>query len=462
MSIREKSVAGMPLRFEPGTASLSGQRTEGDVSLAEQVKEYVQDVILALPAFDETIRQMMNAVLMGGQGHEWDWQMVDGTARPVQSWPVHKSRFVFDRLGNMSLLTRNNPVWGGYVITDPQAPFPAVDSFGRKIAGDPLYPSRFSRGKFTYHQYSTGNGGTWTRTADEGYLYYGRGEDVNLFTIVTFDNFVLRFQMKWLEKFGIPLSVVNYPEGTASADQVLNICESIRGESTVRVPHPPGPPVDDWYRIDFVTPPGTGYGAFMEFHNSWTSPRIQKILLGGSDQLETGGGYAAAVSQKDFGPNMIYRYDAKKISGTLNNQLVPAIVLAKFPNLPSKLFPKIIIEPKEEIDREMQIGILNETAQAVPVRKKDFYIAAGISEPLANEEVVFLGMNPGQEAQEAAETAGPRPKKVKPGHPAKKHKPQKQPRKDGSDDEPKNESTKRPRGPIGRKTGKSVGLGKKR
>ena len=424
MNIREKTVAGFPWRLDEA-------KGVGDDEMCVKIRDYCREVLEGIPRWTTFYEQCQNAVLMGGQGHEFIWQTVDGYPRPTQFNQVHKTRFTFDRLGNMSLLTRTQPVWGGYVAPNPQAPF----------AGKELQRVKYPPGKFTYHQYSAGNGGTWTRPADEGYMYYGRGEDTMLYLPVTFDNFVLRFQIKWLEKYGIPLAIVHYQDGYATPDAVKNICESIRGESTVRIPFPGGMGTqDDFYKVEFVQLAGTGYQAFNDFHESWTKPRIETILLGGASQMQVEeGGYAASVSQKDFGPHMIFRHDARSISDTINSQLLPAIVLARFPNVPAKYFPKHVLEPTEEVDREMQVQNLLAVATAVPVAEREMYKAAGIEAPKDGEKTFFLGMDPMSEFSETGMPGG-RPGRI------------------GKSDQAKGKDSKKP---VGKK-GDSVGLGKKK
>lgn len=404
MSMREKTVANFPLRFE--AAKPKGDKDE---ALCEKIRDYVQERWLAIPNYRLIYEQMQNAVLMGGQGHEFIWQMVEGYPSPVLAQPVHKTRFTFDRLGNMALLTRNDPVWGAYVTTNPQANFPVNGN------GKPLNPQFFPKGKFMYHVYSAGTGGNWNRTPDAGYEYYGRGEDTVLYIPVTFDNFVLRFQIKWLEKFGIPLALMYYADGMVSQSQITNICESIRGESTVRIPRPSGIGEEEsWFKVDFKEPTGQGYQAFQDFHDRWTAPRISKILLGGANMMEIeAGGYSATVAQKDFGPNSIFRWDGGRISETINNQIIPSMVLARFPGVPMAYMPKHVLEPKEEVDREMQVGILTEVAQAVPVREKDFYDAAGITEPKPEDKTVFLGMSPMGEFDMGGDIPGGGPRQSK-------------------------------------------------
>lgn len=375
MNIRELTVASMPWRIEAPEES-------DDKPRAELGRKYCLEVFKGVPRLQEVIRQMQNAVLMGGQGHEWLWRMQDNYPRPVQAEPVHKTRFTYDRLGNMALLTRLEPVWGAYVAVNPKA----------KFEGDRM-ATYFPPGKFTYHQHTSGVGGTWSRPAGEGYKYYGRGEDVSLYIPVMFGQFALRFWMKYMEKFGMPWTVLYYPENNPTTSQINKIADSARGDTVITIPRQANKPAKDWWDLELVQPTGTGYQIFQEFLNDWKRPRIEKILLGGSDLMEHGdsGGFSASVSQKDFGPMMVYRFDGRCIGETFSSQLIPAILRARWPDYPVELMPRFVLEPKEEVDRQMQVDILTTTAEAVAVREQDFYDAAGVKAPADGDKTVFLG-----------------------------------------------------------------------
>lgn len=380
MRLRELTVASLPAKVKKSEA------TGIDKEQAQKIADYVDSVFNALPNRVELHRQMQNAVMMGGQGHEWVWQRDGlGVERPVNYFPVHKTRFVFDRQGNLSILTREFPVYG--VV--------ASRNVDRLSDGRNIYKT--IGGKFSYHRYMA-HGGPWHRPAAEGYIYWGRGEDTNLFIPVTFDQFVLRFQMKWLEKHGMPTSILYYPENSELNSQVIKIAESIRDEAVIKIPRPIGTGTQqDWYDLQFQDPPASGYEAFSQFHDQWTAPRIEKILLGGANLLNLGegGSYAGTVDQRDSGMNIIFRFDAMNISDTLTNQVIPYIVNSKFKGCDPKYYPKYSLEPKEQVDQGMRMGVLQQGAQVVPVRKASFYEAMGEKPPGDDEETVFMGMAPG-------------------------------------------------------------------
>lgn len=386
MTKRELTVSSLPVRIEP-----SDERGI-DQDLAQKIADYVDDVFKALPNRSQIYLQMEEAVLAGGKPHEWIWEKVDGYERPVRAFPLDKSQVVFDRLGNMGIRTRNNPVWGEYVSQNPNLVSEGlVKELGKHVWSFPL-------GKFTYHVYRA-QGGAWGRPAEAGFLYWGRGEDTWLYIPVTFDQFVLRFRMKWLEKFGIPLAVLYHPDGVnAYRREIYRICDSIRGESMVLIPRPVGTGKEnDKYKLTFESPPNLSYDAFQEFSERWTRPAVEKILLGGADQMQHGerGGYSADVNQYDTGPSIYFRSDAKRIDDTIDTQLIPAIVWARWPDCPRKYFPKHRLEPKEEKDQLQQLELVERASSLVPVRESDVYDRAGLEKPAEGDETVFSGQGQG-------------------------------------------------------------------
>ena len=375
---RELSVASMPARFEAATSPGINK------DFAQQAADYCDSVFNALPRRHQLYKNMQLAVSQGGRGVEWIWQKVgvEGVEQPVNYQDMHKSRFCFDRMGNMAILTREHPVWGEYVSPAPQ----------RFTDGRWPYPTL--PGKFMYHVYMA-QGGPWSRPAEEGYLYWGRGEDVNLFIPVTFDLFVIRFRMKWLEKFGMPITVLTFADNMDQS-KVLQVCEAIRGESIIRIPMPAGGPDDSWFKLDFVEPPTMGYDAFSNFSDTWTRPRVNSIILGsmsamGHTQDDGGGAYASDVTQEDSGPALVFADDAKNINETINLQLVPYMINAKWPGCPPEYYPRHVLAPKKERNRAAELDILERAARMVPVREADVYDAAGRSKPKEDEEKIFLG-----------------------------------------------------------------------
>jgi len=376
MRLRELTVASMPAHFEASDAK------DINKDFAQTVADYCDTTFNNLANRNDLYRQMQNAVLMGGQGHEWVWAKdATGVEKPVEFYPIHKNRFVFDRLGNMAILTRETPVWGSYISVNPT-----------RVHGD-LRAWPVPGGKFMYHKYMA-EGGPWTRPASEGYLYWGRGEDTNLYIPVTFDQFVLRFRMKWLEKHGMPLTILRYPDNEALTTEVLKIAESLRGESVVTIPKMVGAGNDDhFYSIEFVEPPAMGHDAFARFSDEWTKPRVEKILLGGANLMEVGdqGSYGATVAQGDRGAQIVFRWDAKNIDTTINLQIVPYMVQAKWPGCDPRYYPKHMMVPEQEKDRAAEMEVIEAAARIVPVREADVYDRSGLTKPKEDEEKVFLG-----------------------------------------------------------------------
>lgn len=374
MRIREMTVSSLPVTVQ------ASKKRGINPSAAQTIADYVEDVFEDFPNRTEMYRQMQNAVIMGGQGIEFVWKLVDGHRRPVKFYPVHKSRFLFDRLGNMSLLTRDRPVWGEYVQANP-VEMPNKSGTAWKAP----------RGRFIYHKYVV-EGGSWQRPAGEGFVYWGRGEDTNLFIPVTFDNFVLRFRMKWLEKFGIPLAMIHYPQQEGVSSEIQKIADSIRGESVVTIPRVAGENHDGLYHVDFVDPPAGGDSVFASFNDGYTKPRIEKILMGSANGMETdGSSYAGMVKQYDAGSAIIFRFDANTINETINSQLIPDIVESRWPGCPNDYYPKHLLSPGEVEDHELNLNIASQAATMVHVREQDIYDKAGLERPKKGDKTIFLG-----------------------------------------------------------------------
>ena len=370
--IRELTVASMDAQI------VASSKAGIDPDFAEKIRAYVEDVIDSMPNKVEWYRQMQRAVLLGGQGHEYVWARVDGVERPVEYYPVHKSRFVFDRLGSMAVLTRTTPVWGAYVARNPS----------RMPNGE--YAFYTPGGRFSYHKYMA-EGGPWNRPADEGFLYWGRGEDTRLYIPVTFDHFVIRFRMKWLEKHGMPYTLLYHPDNWNPAE-VMQIANSIRGESVARIPKPVGKDKNHFFDVDFEQPAASGVDAFEAFQDRWVKPRIEKIILGSANSLDEAGskgGYAGKVAMQDNGPSMIFRYDARNIDETINHQLIPYIVWGRWPGLGDEYFPKHMMEGKEEKDEKARLEVAQMASAMVPIREEDIYEASGYEKPGEEDPVVF-------------------------------------------------------------------------
>ena len=387
MRLRELTVASMPWSIEAAKV-----KEEGKMELSKEIAEFVQETFDNLPNICDFYRGLQTAVLQGGVGYEFIWEKnEEGVEVPVNYYQVHKTRFIFDRMGRMALLTRQQPVWGAYVAQPNQPPQPQLN--GTK-AWFPTVP-----GKFIYHTYMK-EGGSWYRPATEGFNYWGRGENNNLYNLVLFDQFVTRFRIKFLERFGYPLTVLYYPDGDDNAAaQLTQIAQQVRKEVIASIPRRGGDAVDGLYKLDYFQPNMSGQDYFEKFQEQFIRTKIEKIVLGGANLMQLGptGSYGASVDQRDSGSEIIFRFDAKNISETLNLQLIPHIVWSKYPDCPKNMMPKHVMAPKQAPDRQADLQALQTASALVPITRADIYRAAGLEPPKADtapEEIVFSGQAP--------------------------------------------------------------------
>jgi phage gp29-like protein len=371
------TVAAFPWRIEANPRA-------GDQKLARKISEYCTWVWAQIPHIEQIYYQCVDeGALKGGIGFEWNWHReADGSERPVEFNMVEMTRFVFDRLGNMSLKTRDYPVWGVYVSADLQK----------------QYLKQFPRGKFMYYVHQK-RPGTWDNPGLEGYMYYGLGLDAALYIPVTFDTFVLRFRMKWLEKYGLPPTILRYPMNEPVTQETVRIADSLRDESIITMPWlPPGTQAGDernLYEIEQLEVPTMTNDAFHTFSTDWTKPCINTIILGDPGENataeESGGGYSERVTRRDSGLLSVARWDALNISATINSQIMPPLALGRWPNLPQDYIPVHRLEPKEEKDRVQEAEIIGKSSEFIEISKDEAYERLGFRRPNAGEETVGKG-----------------------------------------------------------------------
>jgi hypothetical protein len=368
---REYTVASYPWRFNPNPVG-------EDKASAALAAEYCTWVFSQITAKHQIFREMQEAVIDGSRAHEWQWhQEATGFQRPFMATPVDRTRFLFDRMGNMAIRTRFQPVWGSYVMSDPRVPVPE---------------SAFPRGKFTYHVHMR-MPGTWDDTGLEGYVYYGLGEDVALAYVLTYDTFVLRFRMKWLEKFAMPPTDIYYPDSMQQfVPQMKKIATAVRGESSTQIPRPAGEKYDDYFHIEQREVPSPSMDAMADFSENWTKPRIDAILLGEvTPPKKKQGGYSNKVQEQDAGPQVWFQWDSTNISATLTDQLIPAIMMfgpEQIRRMASSYYPIFSLQAAEQRDRAQEIGIVKQTATMVKLSVDEIYEKTGFRKPGPNDETV--------------------------------------------------------------------------
>lgn len=353
-----------------------------DKKIAEEIASYVRRVWMAMPNRIHLYWEMVYyATLMGGIGHDWVWHReATGLQRPVKFWLIDKSRFVFDRIGNMALRTRTTPVWGSYVAAEQ------VDQYITRASAIP-------QGRITYHWFRR-RGGQWEQPDLEGYQFFGVGLDIPLGAIVTYGFFALRFWMRYIEKFGIPPYKLFHPGNMALTPQVKATAEQIRFESVIALPQTlqAGASATRMWDIEPLAIPTAQFNWFQDF-SKWVAEKVNLICLSQADasgggEGRTGEGYSGHVSRYDSGPSLVYKSDAKKVCETLDSQIIAPIALNRFQNLPPEYWPKLKLQAKEERDRVQEMEVAEKTASMVPLAEDEVYERSGFRKPEPGEKTI--------------------------------------------------------------------------
>ncbi len=379
MNIREQKVAILKSRVD------AAEEAE-DEQLAEAARLYAARRWAAIKEKDQLFQEMEQAVLHGGVAHEWIWEKRLIAGQPVQvparHFPVHKTRFQFDRQGNLAIKTRTNPVWGAAVGSNPSNP----------QTPQTILPM----GKFVYHRYER-SPGSWNAPDDEGYNYYGRGEDEDLYDVVVRDLSTWLLQQYWLKRYGNPPQMLYSPETTQWNGWAESIIADLLTKQIARVPGNTDAQGKRLFELSMPEVPSPSFDAFQNARKQHYND-IEAILLGSEGVLSTAekGGYSGHKSRNEEGPDMLMRRDAARIGSTLSAQLVPAMLRygpQEMQDLPTEMMPSIVLYDEQDID----VGDLETATKIVPVPRKFLYQAMRIPVPTVDrktgqmEEAVFNG-----------------------------------------------------------------------
>ena len=377
MNKRAGAVKSFPEHIQPNPAA-------PDQSVAKLVADYVAwrwDCAKGKPDLYEWLER--GATIEGGAAAEVMWAKdAEGRESPACFYPMRKNRFVRDRLGNMALKTRSLPVYGTYVQGNP---------------GDYLMPT--VPYKFIYH-INRAEPGFWEKPEFEGYTYWGIGEDVALYYPVTFDEFAWRMHMKFIQQYGMPIRALYYQN---NADQqtkahVQRIAREMHKGVVLTIPRPvgQGSSFDDMFKVDTLASPTMTTDMFGQLHDL-IGRYIDTLLLGSAEENNPseGGGYSDHVSRRESGPQSLYAARAKKISDTLNAQVLPFIALSRWQGLPQAYWPVHVMQPKEERDYKVEIENASKAGQMIPLSRSELRERFGYRPPKDEGDSVFLGASDG-------------------------------------------------------------------
>ncbi len=204
--------------------------------------------------------------------------------------------------------------------------------------------------------------------------------------------------MAFAEIFGIPLRLGRYGPN-ASADDVRILARAVAniGSDASAV-------LPDSMKIEFQKVEGTGDGALFAKLCEYLDKQISKAVLGQTMTTDDGASMSQAkVHDKVRGD--ILQDDAKKLSGTLNRDLVRAAIDLNFG--PQERYPRIVLHIEEAED----LQLLSESlAKLVPlgfrVSQDEVRNKFGLSEPKDKDEIFRQQAAPALPVDGAADAQG--------------------------------------------------------
>lgn len=346
-----------------------------DEYVARGAAAEMQKVWDSIPENTRIIYICMLAVALGSYGIEFIWKPDEkGELKPRMFYPVHPDGLPFDRIGNMDMLTRSQPVWGGIFALNPQS----VTEGPRMLNDTPLFP-----GKLVYHRHVIMSG-PWTPGDRMQWMYYGRGEIMALWKYIKMDNFVTQYRAKFLERHGLPPLAIYYPQNTPNPSVLNSIIASWRGETTLRIPKRDMGDLDSLYGIK-VLETKTTTDPFASFSRELVHPMIEAVMnLSSGVMMRAGrGGLAEAIEGENSGPQLAAAFDMKNISQTFQSQFAPWVLwrTKRFAKLPLDHMPQFGMMKGQARNRLNELSIMEKLSQAVPTSPLEWYKRAGVQPP---------------------------------------------------------------------------------
>lgn len=258
-----------------------GGETARDIEAAD----FVREAIDALP-FDQITLDLLDATLKGYAVSEIVWEKADGKYWPVEMKQIDQQRILFDR------------DW-----------LPRLRTLASPFDGEEL-PAR----KFVVHRFGV-----------RGNDPYGRGLGAILYWPVHFKRHGVGFWMRFLERFGSPIPVGKYPQGSLPA--VIDALESalLKMHSASVVTLPLGTEVDSFEAKR------SGTVDYADWARYWNA-EISKAVLGETLTTESdkNGARAASETHADM-LDMLVDADGDLLSGSLRSQLLTWMIELNYP-----------------------------------------------------------------------------------------------------------------------------------
>ncbi len=309
----------------------------------------------------ETLVNLLDAILDGISIQEILWHLNDDdfTLGIGRMYPCYKDRFVFDKLGRLALLTRNNVFYG-----------------------DLVHPWQFIKHVFNP------SGGSYNNPEDEGRVFWGQGLEDSIYPTYYFKTVCLSLYTRWLQRLSGGTFIARYPWKQEGAREIASeLVEAYQNDEELAFPSG-----EEW-GIDVkeaTKAPADTYLSFVEYCDR----QLSKAILGSTliiDQGDVGSQSLGEVHERTtFG--RITEFDRIGLVETINTELVP--VMGKLNHIPKQLWPKFAMPLDETSPASIQILEAFQLLQALgyDVSAEMVQEKTGFRQPKPGEKLLALPM----------------------------------------------------------------------
>lgn len=218
-----------------------------------------------------------------------------------------------------------------------------------------------------------------------------------------FKNYGVRDVMEFLEIYGLPIRLGQYPEGATDAEKMTLL------RAVMSIGRNAGGIIPKGMSIDFENAATGDTDNHMSLIK-WCEQTQSKIIVGGT-LLSQADGKTSTNAQSNTHENMfedIVKSDAKQLARSLNDSLIPYLMRLNYPNITPDRYPKFKFDDSETEDLKLfseSLDSLVDNGMQIPLRWA--HERTGIPMPEDDEPILTKQSNTSPAPNLAANTYQP-------------------------------------------------------
>jgi phage gp29-like protein len=350
IEVRKSATAGLPWTVIPPDEFQKDP-------MASQIAHEAEQRIKRVPQLNLLFKNILDAFLPGMSVNELVWK-IDSQGKYVvkEHFPQDKTRFKFDRDGNLRLLQPAQPIIGVEVPTH----------------------------KYITHIFNIADG-SWLNPEDAGYIFYGKGlADTPLYHYFYFKMIALRYLLRGLERYGNPFKVFySGPQNPQLAAKMSEILSALQNDSVVGIPGKKGETNVE------VTRAASGADIFISLME-YVDKLITRAILGQELMTEMPGvgSYAAAQVHASVFARIVEN-DKALLQDTLNKTLMSYDAMLNTPQVPPEMWPTFSFKKEALIDASNFLSIVQKaTSLGMLVSESQVRELTGLAAPEEGEGII--------------------------------------------------------------------------